>query len=211
MNKLTHCFIALAVVAASGGVSAANNYCGELKNHYGPLDFRMRGQVNLEIVEGAHFTEEVAKGNPRGSTGDLAADLDYTLRAIPNHPGALTTIGAVSIRAKTARLATARYPTECYFERAIRFAPDDAAVRAVYGNYLNALGRLPQALNMFRFAVELAPNNATYNYNLGLAYVKMKQYDKAEEYANKAYELGFPLQGLRKQLDAAHKTASAAR
>lgn len=207
MNKLTRCLIAMTVVAASGGVSAAN-YCGELKNHYGPLDFRMRGQVNLEIVEGAHFTEEVEKGI-KGSTGDLAADLDYTLRAIPNHPRALNTIGAVSIRAKTPKLATARFPTECYFERAIRFAPDDGAVRAVYGSYLNALGKLPQALSMFKYAVELEPNNPTYNYNLGLAYLKMKQYDKAEEYAAKAYELGFPLQGLRKQLDAVHKTASA--
>jgi tetratricopeptide (TPR) repeat protein len=207
MNKLTYCFIALTVAAASGSVSAAN-YCGELKNHYGPLDFRQRGKVNLEIVEGAHFTEDVEKGI-KGSTGDLGADLDYTLRAIPNHPRALNTIGAVSIRTKAIKVGNARFPTECYFERAIRFAPDDGAVRAVYGSYLNARGKLPEALAMYKYAVELEPNNPTYNYNLGLAYMKMKQYDKAEEYADKAYEMGFPLQGLRNQLNAVHKTASA--
>ena len=204
MKKLTHCFIAAAAAAASFGASAGN-YCGELKNHYGPLDYRMRGQVNLEIVEGAHYTENVQKGDPRGATGDLAADLDYTLRAIPNHPLALNTIDMVSLRAKTARLPTAHFPTECYFLRAIRFTPDDAAVRAVYGNFLSERGRPAEALTMYNEAVRLAPENPTYNYNLGLAFVKMKQFDKAVPYAEKAYALGFPLPGLKNQLKTAGK------
>lgn len=210
MNRLAYCIIAVAALAASGTTQAAKNYCGELQNHYGPLDYRQRGKVNLEIVEHAHFKEETEAG-VRGSTGDIGADLDYTLRAIPNHPRALATMGKLSIRLKTPQIYAARFPAECYFERGIRFAPDDGAVRAVYGNYLTARGRYPEALNMFKAAVEREPDNPTFNYNLGLLYVKMKQYDKAEESAAKAEELGFPLKGLRQQLAAVQKHGAPAK
>lgn len=205
MNKISTYLFASIVLATSGIVQAAQkNYCGELKNHYGPYDYRQRGMVNLEIVEGAHFTPEVENGE-RGSTGYLGGDLDYTLRAIPNHHRALTTIGNVSIRDKTVLVSGARYPTECYFERAIRFAPDDGVVRAAYGNYLNALGKRDKALTMFKYAVELEPENPTFNYNLGLLYLKLNDFDKASQYADKAYSLGFPLPGLKNQLAAARK------
>ncbi|MDB5976030.1 MAG: hypothetical protein JWR07_2790, partial [Nevskia sp.] len=62
------------------------------------------------------------------------------------------------------------------------------------------LGRTNEAIAAFRAGVDLAPENATINYNLGLIYMKTKQYDKAAEYADKAYALGFPLPGLRNQL-----------
>ena len=55
---------------------------------------------------------------------------------------------------------------------------------------------------MLKTAIELEPDNATINYNLGLLYLKAKDYDKAAEYADKAYALGFPLPGLRNQLAA---------
>lgn len=203
MKKISYCLIGAAIVAASAGAQAAN-YCGELKNHFGPLDYRQRGIVNLEIVEEAHFTAEVERGL-RGTTGNIGGDLDYTLRAIPNHHRALATMGNLSIRLKTPQLPSARYPAECYFDRAIRFAPDDGVVRAAYGNFLFALGKSDKAISMFKSALDLEPDNATINYNLGLLYLKSKNYDKATEYADKAYALGFPLPGLRNQLAVARK------
>jgi tetratricopeptide (TPR) repeat protein len=200
MKKIASCVVAYALLGVSGPMHAAKlNYCGELKNHYGPFDYRSRGPGGFELVEGAHFTPDVENG-VRGSTGLVGGDIDYTLRAIPNHHRALTAIGNISLRGKTVQLPGARYPTECYFERAVRFAPDDGLVRAAYGNYLAALGKTEQAIGMVQTGADLAPDNGTINYNLGLLYMKVKNYDKAAEYADKAYAQGFPLPGLRNQL-----------
>ena len=61
---------------------------------------------------------------------------------------------------------------------------------------------------MLKAAVEMAPENATINYNLGLVYMKLKDYDNAKIYADKAYSLGFPLPGLRNQLAEARKNGA---
>lgn len=198
-------WIAGLVLVTIGGPGFAANYCGEIKNAYGPFDYRKPEFVaERELVTMAHFTEEVQAG-VRGNTGQIGGDLDYTLRAIPNHPGALATMAKVALAKKTAVVIGAHYPVECYFDRAIRFVPDDGAVRAAYGNYLFALGKTDQALVMYRAAAELAPEDAAINYNLGLAYLKVKDYDKANEFAKKAYALGFPLPGLKNLLVAAGK------
>jgi Tfp pilus assembly protein PilF len=103
------------------------------------------------------------------------------------------------------QLQGANYPVECYFERAIRFAPDDGVARATYGSYLFSLGKTDRALAMFRQAEVLQPENAAINYNLGLAYLKTKDYAQANTYAKKAYALGFPLPGLKNLLIEAGK------
>ncbi len=48
-----------------------------------------------------------------------------------------------------------------------------------------------------------AGDDANVHYNLGLAYVDLKQYDKALLSAHKAYQLGFPLMGLKNRLQRA--------
>jgi tetratricopeptide (TPR) repeat protein len=186
--------------------AAATNYCGELKNAYGPFDYRMRAEHanNFDLVEGAHFTPDDENG-VRATTRDIAADLDYTLRAIPNHHRALAAMARLAIRTKSVHLPGARYPVECWFERATRFAPDDGGVKAEFGNYLFALGKSDQAFAMFKEAAEMSPENATFNYNLGLAYLQKKDYAEALVYAKKAYALGFPLPGLKNKLIAAGK------
>ncbi len=198
--------LAFVIATLVTGTAAAQklNYCGELRNHYGPLDYRMRGQVNLEIVENAHFTPEVEAGL-KGSTGYLGGDLDYTLRAIPNHVRALATLAKVGIRDKVVMVPATKWPVECYFDRAIRFAPDDAGVQATYGSYLSTLGRTDDALKAFKTAVRLQPEDPTINYNAGLMYLKVKDYDKALLHAKKAYEKGFPLPGLKNKLAALGK------
>lgn len=210
MKKIALYVIICTAMGVPGLALAANkkiNFCGELKNHYGPFDYRNAGPGGWSLVEDAHFTPEVEAGL-RGVTGPIGGDIDYTLRAIPNHPRALETIGRISLRGKQVQLPNAHFPTECYFDRAIRFAPDDAVVRGVYGNYLATLGRNAEAISMFESAVALAPDNATINYNLGLVYMKTKNYDKAAVYADKAYALGFPLPGLRNQLAQVRKGAA---
>jgi tetratricopeptide (TPR) repeat protein len=191
----------LALLMATAGLGNAANYCGELKNHFGPFDFRERAKHahDFELVEHAHFTSDVENGI-KGNTGLIGGDIAYTLHVIPNHHRALAAMARYALRTKSVHLEGAKYPVECYFNRAIRMAPDDGAVRSEYGTYLSGLGRPEKAFAMYREAAELDPENATINYNLGLAYLKKKDYDQAAVYAHKAYGLGFPLPGLKNKL-----------
>ena len=200
MNKLLHSLALAAVALSSGAAAQAANYCGDLENGYGPLDYRLR--VGLEVVEKYHFTAKVEAGID-GVSSYLGDDLSYTLLAIPNHPRALSTMAKVGLRDKTLKVAHAKYPVECYFDRALRFTPDDGTVYGIYGNYLFALGRTDEALKRLKSAVELMPTDATINYNIGLVYLQKKDYPNALRHAETAYELGFPLPGLKNKLLAA--------
>ncbi len=179
----------------------AKNYCGDLKNGYGPFDYRNAATLPAEVamVEGHHFSQEV-ENNVKGVEGYIGGDIDYTLRAFPNHPRALASMSRQSILEKQMTPRGANFPVDCYFLRAFQFAPDDAMPHAVYGNHLQAVGKSAQAMTEFQRAVALDPENATINYNAGLAYFKAKQYDKALFHAQKAYAKNFPLPGLKNKL-----------
>jgi tetratricopeptide (TPR) repeat protein len=201
LPTLTLALAALLIFTATPSRAAGHaQYCGDLANAFGPFDYRNGEFANsLAIVEQAHFTDDVENG-VRGNTGTLGGDLGYVLRAFPNHPRALEALARITLRQKVTELPGAPYPTECFFERAIRFVPDDGAPRAAYANYLHALGRDDKALPLLEQAAGLAPDNAAIQYNLGLAYARGKRYDKAVAQAKKAYALGFPLPGLRQML-----------
>jgi tetratricopeptide (TPR) repeat protein len=87
--------------------------------------------------------------------------------------------------------------------RAEVFRPDDAMVKVIYGLYLMQSGRAKDAIAKLEAAREGDSQNANVNYNLGLAYAELRQYDKALESAHRAYEAGFPLPGLRNKLQRA--------
>lgn len=203
--------IALIVLAASGELHAANNYCGDLQNAYGPFDYRRRSDFtdNFHLVESAHFTADVENG-VKGNTSTIGADLDYTLRAIPNHHRALTSLARVALRDKAVQVVGMHYPVECWFNRAERFAPDDGSVYAAHAGYLYSMGKTDKAFELYKQAAVLEPDNSTINYNLGLAYFNKHDYAHARAYAKKAYAAGFPLAGLKNKLRAAGKWDDAA-
>lgn len=129
----------------------------------------------------------------------------YTLEHYPNHHRALASMAKLGLRLKSAQPPGARYTVSCYFERAIAYAPQDVTARMVFGNYLLAMGQDGPALEQLDAASRMAPDQATIQYNLGLMYVKKKEYEKASAHAQKAYALGFPLPGLKNKLKAAGK------
>lgn len=166
-------------------------------DYYNPDDAR-----GLSVVETYHFAPQV-EALQRGLSGPLGGDISYTLEHFPNHPRALSAMARLAQRLRKEQVPGARFAVECYFQRAIAFVPEDAAVRALYGAYLLALRRDKEAVVQLEAAVVLQPGHAAGWYNLGLARVRMQAYPGALEAAHKAYALGFPLPGLRQKLKAA--------
>ncbi|MEO5933416.1 MAG: tetratricopeptide repeat protein [Duganella sp.] len=156
----------------------------------------------LGVVEQFHFTPDV-EGLVKGTSGPLGGDIGYTLEHFPNHHRALGAMTRLALRDKNRKPNGASYTIDCYFERAIQFRPKDAKVRSLFGSYLLALGQADAALDQLEQAAALKPDNPTAHYNLGLIYLKKKDYDKARASADKAYGMGFPLPGLKNKLVAA--------
>ncbi len=187
-------------------VAQDTNSCGSLENGYGPYDYTNSEHftIKLPIVERAHFDAGVerlvghaAKGN---GSAMLGGDIDYTLRAFPNHHRALYSMLRYYVEMVPRGAARLRYSAECYFVRAIQLAPTDPTARMLQGIYFLKIDRPEEAQASFERALELAPESAETHYNAGLGYVDLKEYDQALEHALKAYELGYPLMGLKNKL-----------
>ncbi len=195
--------IALLIILVVATNLQAESFCGELHgDHVGPYDYtNTHDRSQLSLVEGGHFTSNV-RNLESGSTGSIGGDIRYTLRAFPNHYPALIALAKLRLRDKSAdRQLDQMYSVECFFDRAMRFRPKDVTVRMIYASYLHSLGgRQDDAMEQYQAAADLEPENATVNYNLGLMYLKEKDYEQAIVYAKIAYELDFPLPGLRNKL-----------
>lgn len=181
-----------------------SNGCGPLTNGYGPFDYRT-DRDKLPIVTGAHFTPEVeslVRGNTSSTPG---GDIDYTLRAIPNNHRALISMMRLGEKEKTPKPSGSRYTVECWFDRAIRFRPDDSIVRMIYSTYLNKNGRVPEATSQLETATTYAKDNAFTHYNIGLHYFDLQNYGQALIQAHKAIELGFTQTALRGKLQSVGK------
>lgn len=180
--------------------------CGTLKNHFGPFDYRYPTSVRTEfgdahkMVEGAHFTPQVENLIRGQKAVEPGPDIDYTLRAFPNHHRALLSMSRLALRSDSRTPPRMRYSAVCWFERAIAFAPDDGMVKVLYGQHLLKVGSKAEAIKQFDAAEPLAEGSANIHYNLGLAYLDLNRFDDALRHAHQAYALGFPLPGLRDRL-----------
>lgn len=184
----------------------AQEACGELTASYGPFDYRKATKEQKDLVEGAHFlphVERLIRGhNSAGPGGDIA----YTLRVFPNHPRALLSMMKLAEKEKTNKPFGSTYTIDCWFDRALRFQPEDGVIRMIYGTYLARKDKSKEAIEQLEEARHLlGEEDGNAHYNLGLAYCELKQYDKALEHAHKAYALGFDLPGLRNKLQRAGK------
>jgi tetratricopeptide (TPR) repeat protein len=192
--------------------NAAYEECGSLDNGVGPYDYRTQ-KKQLEIVERFHFHREI-EFPPPGNRRPLGGDLDYTLRASPNHHRALAAVSNLELSIKkkegyvsrtSGPMKGAQYTASCYFDRAVRFAPNDGMVRMVFGMYLVKSGDNKAALAQLEEAQKLEKNNANLHYNLGLLYFDIGDYANSLSHAKQAYALGFTLPGLREKLQKAKK------
>lgn len=199
--KRVSCILAVMAMAGSGS-AWGQSACGDLKNAYGPFDYRT-GKAQLEIVERSHFTPEVEQLK-RGNTATIGGDLDYTLRASPNHHRALNSMVRLALRnGQPKPLGPSSYTVDCYFDRALRFANDDGIVRVIYGVYLYHVGKKKDAARVLEDARKFERDNPNLEYNLGLVYFDLKDMPRALESAQKAYALGAQFPALRNKLKAA--------
>lgn len=171
----------------------------------GPYDYaqRLLFRSQLEVVEKAHFVSSV-RDLIKGNRGSLVADIDYTLRAWPNHHQALASISKYQFLHEQS--SDGRYrqkpfsPVECYFHRAIHFSSEDAITHMLFAIYLHKSGHSENAELQYQKALEISPDNRSIHYNYGLLLVSLKKYELAHEHAEKAYQAGYPLQGLKNKL-----------
>lgn len=174
--------------------------CGSLAfSGFGPFDYRTATPEQRSIVERNHFTPQV-ENLRQAMTGAIGGDLAYTLRAFPNHVRALSAMVRLSKREGKEVPTASPYSIECWFERAIRFRPDDAQVRVLVAMEMMGAGRTDEARKHLAVAEENVGSDPNVAYNLGLAYLKLRDFDVALKYAKIAYGGGYPLPGLRNAL-----------
>jgi tetratricopeptide (TPR) repeat protein len=198
---------ALAVWVAPLGAQEVPG-CGNLRNGYGPFDYRNPAdrRDKLPIVEAYHFNADV-ESLRRSTTGNLLADINYTLRAFPNHHRALRAIARYSLEGGRFQADDPIPSAECYFDRAIAFQPTDEAVHAIYGTFLTKRGDMQRAGREYEEALRLKPESAEINYVAGLYFLEVGNLDRARSLAKIAYDEGYPLPGLQNRLAAAEAAA----
>ncbi len=192
------------LLALASAAQAQTPACGTLENHYGPFDYRTQ-RDKLEIVERYHFTPSVESLRAGASTTRLGGDISYLLATSPNHHRGLLAMMRLAEREKSPHPKNLRYSVDCYFDRAIRFQRNDTTVRMLYAQYLQKQKRTPEALAQLQVASDIAKDNGFTNYNIGLVYFEMGQYDLALAQAHKAKALGFDQPELAQMLAAKNK------
>lgn len=194
----------LAASLAGTPALAQDGACGPLANHYGPYDYRKDRGPTLDVVERRHFPLEVEMLRPY-RTESPGTNIAYTLHTFPNHHRALVAMAKLAEKEKRDPPRDARYTVDCYFERALRFRPDDTVARLLYTQHLVAKAKLDEARVQLEETTRLAGENPFTHYNIGLVYLDMKDYDKALQQAQRAMALGFPRTDLKDALSSAGK------
>jgi len=194
------------------GNSLNGKVCSGGKQGYGPFDYSKRSSLpryNLFIVEVAHFTPKVER-LLEGESSSIEGDLNYTLRAWPNHHKALLSFtrfqlsinnNLIKDNPKTKRKENSlTTPPECYFQRAIKFSPNDATVYSLYAYYLKKIGHLKKSSLLYEKALSLQEHNIKIKYSYALLLIKLKKFKEANTLAKEIYSNKKAPKGLMKIL-----------
>lgn len=197
---------------------------------FGPYNYYKPPKGALRLVESAHMRTVIAADRHRGNWCAYYGNLDYTLRAFPNHPEALVLMAeyldarepctnnnslssssgksplelAAAIEAGAWRERTPDY----YFQKGIGYKPKDAPkstvdyaeTRVLYGKYLYSHGRAEDAMTQFKVAIKREPKSAEAHYYLGLILFEKNDTEAAKRYIQTGYKIGQPPAELKQKL-----------
>jgi len=200
--------IAAASIGSQAQDEIESNPCGNpFRNHFGPYDYRTVGMGARSLVENAHFTRGVETMTKPATSmmSNMAGDVAYTLEVFPNHPRALVTMTRLSERDKSNPANAGKYTVECWFDRAIRFRPDDPIPKMLFAEYLIKGGKKELARYQLERAQANAKDNPFTHNNVGLVYFDLGDYDSALIEAHKSLELGWPRTDLKKKLQSVNR------
>lgn len=202
-HALPHLIATLAAAAiALPAVAGPEAACGSLEWNYGPYDYRYANPQQRKLVESAHFTPG-AEQLTEAPSGSLGADIKYTLAVFPNHPRALLAMERLAAKERRNPANGAKYTVECFYERAMRFRPNDHIPRLLYVSFLLRQKRPDEARTHLEYAADTTKDDPFAQFNVGMLYADMKDYDKALEQAHRVMALGFERRELRDRLTAA--------
>lgn len=186
------------------GYDLSGSPCRGVTPNLGPFDYTKAylHETELSLVQAAHFNSNVElliKGAKQ--KGNMLGDIHYTLKAFPNHHRALNTV--INYRMKNGPYSNNKgiKQPECYFLRAINFAPKDDMSMMLYGLYLHKVNKLVDAEDMYKKALKINPNNLQAMYNYGLLALELGNLEQAKGFAKKVYAKGFVLKGLQRRID----------
>lgn len=186
--------------------------CGSYTGIYGPMDFRSIHPDDRRVVEAYHLDMEMGiflsgrvEGVHKAGSGPIAGGFLYTVRAIPNHPVAMMLLEQLGRRLKSEQPQNIEWPLECMYVRAFVLVPDDPVVWAMYGIYLAHRNRASEAAYHLDRAEGPLRDTGALQYQIGLANLAIKRYEKAQVNAMLADERGFKTPGLRQELQALGK------
>lgn len=211
------CSLASLPVAAQDLQEPYDNDCLPLRieGRHGPFDYRTAKRNERDLVEKVHFNEhyrayKMGKKKFQKRFDHIietpAAGFGYTLWAFPNHHVALAAVEDLGIKQKSEKVDGLQLRVECYFQRAVRLAPNDGLVRALYGYYFARRDQVAQAERQLSSAIELRGNDVNVLNYVATAYLEVGKLDQAVEYARQAYAAGYPFPGLRQRLQKAGRT-----
>jgi len=174
----------------------------------GDLDYyapRTTGEGGTQQMYNSSLNNHLRSGRERLASGDYNAakgEFEFVLNFFPNDPQALSGLSEVCAKWKSAVCDNAIGER---FQRAIARNPGAAQSYVVQAMYFHRINKLDAAVKAYKQAIELAPDSVNAHYNLGLAYADLKQFDLANQHAQKSYAGGVTLPGLRTRLQNAGK------
>jgi tetratricopeptide (TPR) repeat protein len=193
--------------------------CNGKGQGFGPYDYirATSGQdpeyyqsTRLWEIDKIHYGKGITKMQSEElsyrNAGAIFGEFDYTLRAFPNHVGALNAISNLElnrieanklIRQQSELIRPFMSPPECYFLRAAVYKSDQPHIPLLHAIYLHRLNKYKEAAYYYQKSISIDDTNPEAHYNYGLVLIKLKNYDEAKEHAIKAYEQGHLLTGLK--------------
>lgn len=122
---------------------------------------------------------------------------EFILRYYPNHPQVLRLVSDMCLKARGKYCKVA----DEWFEKALALNPAVGTTHLLHGFHMHRTRHVKEAVKAYQRAIELQPNSRDAHYNLGLAYADLKQYELANQHAQRSYQLGANMPGLRYRLE----------